>query len=296
MAGMQQIGRALDQAIRGRQSLAELQEAAALHAPVGKIGCEIIQRLFLTIAACEHNPHPPRYVGAGIFVGEVCGPLVVERDQADIADGLSRARQEDIQQRQGAADRSGLQVGLHLLGNEKTETQDRTERLLDVVKVGPDTAARHFRQIRHLPDRLERAQHIGHSLRVKRVRIEEVGAAEHVEHGRPRRGQIGVRPGSDFRKLALLQLPERAIEEFGVPLPRRLIRQRRQRRIRRWRHPGQETRGIVRGHGVGRARERRGCEQYGRSHGRHFDGLMHRYSGLAGAIAEPGSARLRKMA
>jgi len=99
MAGMQQIGRALDQAIRGRQSLAELQEAACSSRPVGKIGCEIIQRLFLTIAACEHNPHPPRYVGAGIFVGEVCSPLVVERDQADVADGLSE-RPGDIQQRQ----------------------------------------------------------------------------------------------------------------------------------------------------------------------------------------------------
>src|SRR5260370_21292408 len=39
IAGMQQIGRALDQAIRGRQGLAKWQEAAALDAPLGKIGC-----------------------------------------------------------------------------------------------------------------------------------------------------------------------------------------------------------------------------------------------------------------
>ena len=68
--------------------------------------------------------------------------LVVERDQADVADGLSRARQEDIQDRQRAADLPGAQVGLHLLGDEEAEAQDRAQRMFDIVERGPDAAAR----------------------------------------------------------------------------------------------------------------------------------------------------------
>ena len=111
-----------------------------------------------------------------------------------------------------------------------------------------------LREIRHRPDRLERAQHIGRRLGIERVGIEEVRTAEHVEHGRPRRGQIGVCPGPDLRKLALLELPERGIEEACVALPGRVLGQRRQRRFRRRRHAGKEARGIVGGHGVGGAR------------------------------------------
>src|SRR5216684_3832538 len=46
VARVQKIGRALDQAVAGRQRRAEFQEAARLDAGIGKIGREIIQRLF----------------------------------------------------------------------------------------------------------------------------------------------------------------------------------------------------------------------------------------------------------
>ncbi len=72
---MQQVGRALDQAVAGRERLAEFQEAAALTPRIGKIGREIIQRPFLAIAAREHDPHPARGVLAGIFVGKIRRPL-----------------------------------------------------------------------------------------------------------------------------------------------------------------------------------------------------------------------------
>ena len=102
-----------------------------------------------------------------------------------------------------------LQIGLHLLGDEEAEAQDRAQRALDIVKRGADAAARQFGQVRHRAHRLQRAQHIGRRLGIERVGVEEVRSAEHVEHGRPRRRQIGVRPGPDFRKLALLELRRR---------------------------------------------------------------------------------------
>src|SRR5476649_1678078 len=79
ITGVQQIGRALDQAVAGPQRFAKLKEAAALDAAIGKIGGEIIQRLFHAIAAREYDPDTPRGVLAGIVARH--SPLVVERDQ-----------------------------------------------------------------------------------------------------------------------------------------------------------------------------------------------------------------------
>ena len=64
--------------------------------------------------------------------------LVVERDRTDVLDGLARARQEHVEDRQGAADLPGMQIGLHLLGDEEAEAQDRAQRALDVVERSAD--------------------------------------------------------------------------------------------------------------------------------------------------------------
>ena len=162
---------------------------------------------------------PRAAFGPGFSLAKYVAPVVVQRDRTDAPDGLARARQEHVEDRQGAADLAGLQIGLHLLGDEEAEAQDRAQRTLDVVERRRDAAARQSRQIRHRAHRLQRAQHIGRGLRIERVRVEKIRAAEHVEHGRPRRGEIGVRPGADLRQLALLELRKRAIEEFGVALP-----------------------------------------------------------------------------
>ena len=293
---MQQIGRALDQAVAGRQRPTKFQEARVPHAAVRKIGREIIQRPFLAIASGEQDADAARRVRAGIFVGEMRSPLVVERDQIDLADGLPRARQKNIKDRQGAADLPGVQIDLHQLGDEEAEAQDRAQRALDIVERGSDTTPRQFREIGHRTDRLERAQYVGRGLGIKRVRVQEIRTAEHVKHRRPRRSQIGVRPAADFRKLALLKLGERRIEEPGVALPGRILRQRRQRRIRRWRHPRKETRGVVGGHSVGGAPSSRGCEEHGCSNGCNSHRLKHLHSRLGDAVGKPGMARLRKTA
>ncbi len=152
--------------------------------------------------------------------------LVVERDHLDVADGLAGAREEDIEDRQGAVDLVGVQVDLHLLGDEEGEAQDRAERALDIVERGADRTARQPRQIGHRTDRLQRAEHIGAGLGIEGVGVEEIRAAEHVEHGRPGRGQVDVGPAADLRELPLLELGKGAVEEFCVALPSRVLRQR----------------------------------------------------------------------
>ena len=131
---MQQIRSALDQAVAGRERRAEFQEAARFHAGVGKIGREIIQGLFQTVAAGERDAHAAHGIRSGIFAGEIRSALVVQRDRTDAPQSHARARQEHVEDRQGAADLARLQIGLHLLGDEEAEAQDRTERALDIVE------------------------------------------------------------------------------------------------------------------------------------------------------------------
>ena len=79
----------------------------------------------------------------------------------------------------------------------RSGAQDRTQRAFDIVERRPDASARQSREIRHRARRLECAQHVGRGLGVERIGVEKIGAAEHVKHGRPRRRQIGLRPGAD---------------------------------------------------------------------------------------------------
>ena len=145
VAGMQEVGRALEQAVAGRQRGTELQEAARLDAGIGKIGREIIQRLFHAIAAGEDDARTAHRVRTGIFVTEIGRALSSSAIGRDAADGLARARQEHIEDRQRAADLAGMQINLHLLGDEEGEVQDRRDRTLDVVERSADAAARQLR-------------------------------------------------------------------------------------------------------------------------------------------------------
>ena len=211
---------------------------------------------------------------------------------------LARARQEHVEDRQRAAELAGAQVDLHLLGDEKGEAQDRAERTLDIVECGADAAARQFRQIGHRTDRLERAQHIGRRLGIEGVGVEEVRAREHVEHGRPRRGQIGVRPGADLRQLALLELRERAHRRIwrGAARPDPWSAASAANPPTAAFPPG--TARYRRRSRFGGARRQHGREQHGSSDCRDFQGLKHLYS-RPGRMAGDGSrigARLRKTA
>ncbi|MGY4461677.1 hypothetical protein ACVWYI_005637 [Bradyrhizobium sp. LB13.1] len=176
---------------------------------------------------------------------------------------------------------------------KKEKFQDRAERSLDIVERGAHRTARQPRQVGHRTDRLQRAEHIGAGLRIKGVGIEEVGAAEQIEHGRPGCRQIDIGPVADLRELTLLELREGAVEELCVALPARVLRERHQRRIRRRLHARKEARGIVESD-VGGTRGRNGRSQQGESDGRNSHGSKHVYSRCDDVPAATG--RLRKTA
>jgi hypothetical protein len=58
-------------------------------------------------------------------------------------------------------------------------------------------------------------------------------------------------------------------------LPGRVPRQRRQGRVRGRLQPCEETRGVVGGHGIGRARRAAGREDQGCGNGREFPLVKH---------------------
>ena len=105
VAGMQEVGRALEQAVAGPQCGTELQEAARLDAGIGKIGREIIQRLFHAIAAGEHDARTAHRVRTGIFVTEIGRALVVERNRTEHLRTSCPSAPEHIEDRRSAADR-----------------------------------------------------------------------------------------------------------------------------------------------------------------------------------------------
>src|SRR6516162_10533302 len=125
IAGVQQIGRALDQAVAGRERLAKLQKATRPHPRVGKIGREIIERLLTTLLARKGDAHPVSSVRTRALVAGMDRALVVEGNRRDLANGLSRARKEHVEDRQRARDLPGMQIHLHMLGDEEAEAQDR---------------------------------------------------------------------------------------------------------------------------------------------------------------------------
>jgi len=93
---MQQIGRALEQAVAGRQRRANFRKPEALTPGLDKIGREIIQRLLLAVAGREHDPHAMVAFLPG-FRWQIRSPLSSSADRTDLADGLARARQENVE-------------------------------------------------------------------------------------------------------------------------------------------------------------------------------------------------------
>lgn len=85
---MQEVGRAFQQAVAGRQRGTELQETARLDAGIGKIRSNNAARLFHVIAAGERDAHTAHRVRTGIFDTEMGRPVVVERNRTDAADSL----------------------------------------------------------------------------------------------------------------------------------------------------------------------------------------------------------------
>jgi len=109
--------------------------------------------------------------------------------------------------------------------------------------------------------------------------IAQIGPTPVDLMGHSRGGHVAFRVAQQrpdlLRKLVLLELTERGIEEFRMPLPGGIPGQRRQGRVGGWRHAGQKTSGVVGGDGFGGAAKPGRSEEDGRSQRRYFQGLAH---------------------
>ena len=103
VAGVQQIGGALIRLLPGASVAQNFRKPLAFDAGVGKIGREIIQRLFLTVAAGKNDAHAAHGVRTRILAAKYAAPLSSSATGLTLY-GHARARQEHVEDRQGAAD------------------------------------------------------------------------------------------------------------------------------------------------------------------------------------------------
>src|SRR5262249_10226257 len=126
--GMRKVGRALEEAVALAEPFAELEEPAALQAVVGDVGAEVIERLLGPVAAGEYDLDARRSALSSFVAGGDERAVGVEGDQTDLMHGFAGAGEEDVEDRQGAAEGCGGKVRSHLLGYEEAVAQHGAER------------------------------------------------------------------------------------------------------------------------------------------------------------------------
>jgi len=101
----------------------------------------------------------PYYVFVGGLGRRLVGrqeiSIFVEGDETDVMDGLTGPREENIENRQRAVDLSSAELGLHILGNEEGQVQNRTKRTFQISQRLIDAAARQAGQLRNVTHRLK---------------------------------------------------------------------------------------------------------------------------------------------
>ena len=211
---------------------------------------------------------PRTAFGPGFSLAIVRRPCASSAIGRDAPDGLAGARQEHVEDRQRAADLAGAQVGLHLLGDEEAEAQDRAQRALDIVERGGDAAARQPRQVRHrarpAPARSARRSSPSNRTRWRRG---SPGPTEHVEHGRLAAPPDWLRPRRGSSRAGAVRAGRRRRRRIWHGAARPDPGQRHQRRVGRRLHAGEEFRGVVGRVRIG-ANGKHGRKQHGGSKGR----------------------------
>ena len=301
VVGVQQVGRALDEAVGQAEGIAELEEAAGLHAVVGEIGREIVERLRLAVGSGREGDlrAARRILRQRRIVGGLHVAVGVERHEAHVADRLAGALEEHVEDRQRAAEPAAGELAAHLLGDEEAVVQHGVERVLDASYAALHLSPRHAGEVGDLADRLECGHDVGVGARIEGVGVEEVRPAEEVEHGRLARRQVLRRPRLDLRELTLVERGPGGVEALGVLLPASVLGVGGERGVRRRRHAGEDLRRIVRGcdgcSGLGRCRLREDEQQAQRKRNRLYrSGAIHRSNSPFWRGKAPGSARLHK--
>ncbi len=240
-----QVGRALHEAVARAERLGPLEEAGARHAVVGEVRGEIIDVLRLAIGAREDDVDAlggsPRIAVRRRHEFSVVG----DADEVNLFDGLAGARQEYVEDGQGAVELRAVQVAAHLAGDEVAVLEEGAQRGPDARKLGGHRAFAELRDVGDLARHFEARHQVILGAGEEGVGVHEVGAGEEVVERLAAVGQRDLRPLADLGELALLLIGPDAVERLGVFDPVPLLGERGERRIRRHRKAGQESGRIV---------------------------------------------------
>ena len=160
----------------------------------------------------------------------------------------ARAREENVEQRERAAQFGVVEIDLHFLRDEEGKAEHGIERLAEIDERRGERAARQFPDVRDFADRLQPAQHVGRGVWKKRLRVQDVGTAEEVEKRILRiRGGCHelLRPFADLRELPRVERLPCGVEFRGVRNPRVIERKRRERSVAHG-QSGEETGLVIR--------------------------------------------------
>src|SRR5215472_4658982 len=130
---MQEIRRALDKGIGLAKFAAEFEQPALAQAIVGNISTKIVTGLLRMVLVGKHNSYAsravlrpfPSFCAFAFCIRLPDVALLVEDNRLSLADSFASARQEYINERQGAEHRPGAQLPSHIIGLKKAETQYR---------------------------------------------------------------------------------------------------------------------------------------------------------------------------
>ncbi len=238
------------------------QKAAALHALVGEVGPEVIEGLLLVVRAGKDDLDAARAILS--VGGRLNCSILLDGDEAHLVDGLAGASQEHIEDRQGAAQLTRIQVGAHVAGDEVAAAEQRADGAADALQIPCEKTGAQGQRVRLRANQLETSQDVGGRVGEERVSIKEVRAAEEVVRHRPPGGDIGARPRPHLGQLILFEPSPHSVHQLGVLLPGRVLGQRCQLRALGGRQAGDEAGRVVGRGRLGTVRWRRGNNE--RSH------------------------------
>ena len=175
---VRKIGSGFEKGCPGAELAAEPEEARIIIDPaIRKIRLEVIEGLPLP-ASGEGESRP----GCGGFAGDH-GARVIEPNDLGPFQFAPGPRQEDIEDRQGAVELVLAEVSLHVLRFEEGETEDGLERLAEVGQAGAEGSGGQAHEIWRGAHGFEAGEDIGRCFGIEFLGVEDIRAAEEIEHG-----------------------------------------------------------------------------------------------------------------
>jgi hypothetical protein len=154
----------------------------------------------------------------GFLVGQhlACG---IKPHVFDVLNVAAAAGEEDVEHGQRAGELGGLQILLHVSGDEEAEAERGVERVAQIAQGGAELALAEPGHIRKLAHGLDGGEHVGGGVREEGVRMQKIRTAEDIEQ---RRGvadglrQVQGRPFADRTELAFLGVRPGGVEFLGM--------------------------------------------------------------------------------